>query len=131
MSCFGDTFTAFSYYIEQTTSALGVGSSVPDKPSLYIESVPTDNGYGKAKVTWVPNVSGTPGSHFYAEYRKVGKPSWEKTPPQTSFDNIEVGALEPNTEYEFRVVSVDGSYETPSAAQRFDTSAGGELEVKL
>lgn len=93
--------------------------------------MPTDNGYGKAKVTWVPNVAGTPGSHFYTEYRKVGKPSWEKTAPQTSLDNIEVGALEPNTEYEFRVVSVDGPYETPSAAQRFDTSAGGELKILL
>lgn len=102
-------------------------SAVPDKPSLYIERVQTDNGNGKAKVTWVPNVSGTPGSHFYVEYRKVGKPSYEKTEPQTNLDNIEVGGLDPDTEYEFRVVSVDGTFETPSSPQRFDTSGGGNI----
>ena len=69
---------------------------------------------------------GVPGSHFYVEYRKVGMPSYEKSEPQTNFDNTEVGGLEPNTEYEFRVVSVDGSYETPSLPARFDTSGGGE-----
>lgn len=104
---------------------MGLASSKPDTPNLHIEKVTTDNGYGRAKVTWVPNTSGTPGSHFFVEYRKVGKPSFEKTNPQTNLDNIEV-SLDPNQEYEIRVVSVDGTFETPSKLQRFDTSGGGE-----
>lgn len=44
---------------------------------------------------------------------------------QISDDTIEVGGLEPDEEYEFRVVSVDGNHETASAVQRFDTTGGG------
>jgi neuronal cell adhesion molecule len=91
----------------------------------------SENGYGKAKVTWRPNFGGTPGSHFYAQYRKAGEPSYINSAPEISQDYIEVGGLEPNKEYEFLVVSVDGIFETPSAVQRFDTSGGGEKIILL
>lgn len=113
----------FSYYIEQTTAA--AGSAVPDVPYFNIERGNSENGYGKAKLVWQPNYSGVPGSHFYVQYRKKGKPDFESSKAQISDDTIEVGGLDPDEEYEFRVVSVDGNYETPSAVQRFDTTGGG------
>jgi neuronal cell adhesion molecule len=115
---------SFSYYIEQTTG-LGGGGVVPDAPFFNIDRVPSENGLGKAKVTWIPNYSGTPGSHFLVEYRKKGMPSFERTNPQINEDNVEISGLEPNEDYEFRVVSVDGVNETPSAIQSFETKDGG------
>jgi hypothetical protein len=80
-------------------------------------------------VQWKPNYAGTPGSHFFVIYRKEGEPNWEKTDAQINDDTIVVGSLEPDEKYEFRVVSVDGTYETESASQTFDASGGGELKV--
>lgn len=116
----------FSYYIEQTTAA--AGSAVPDVPYFNIERANSENGFGKAKVVWQPNYSGVPGSHFYVEHRKKGKSTYESSKAQISDDTIEVGGLDPDEEYEFRVVSVDGNFETPSAVQRFDTTGGGLFE---
>jgi neuronal cell adhesion molecule len=61
------------------------------------------------------------------QYRKKGEPTFLKTEPQINEDHIIVGSLEPNEEYEFRVVSVDGDYETASAVQQFDASSEGEF----
>lgn len=114
------------YYIEQTTGA--TGNIIPDVPAFSIDRVPSEGGYGKAKVTWHPNYAGTPGSHFYTQYRKVGEPSWLKTEPQISEDHIEVGSLESDENYEFEVVSVDGNHETRSAPQFFDISGSGKID---
>lgn len=116
----------FSYYIEQTTGA--AGSVQPDKPAFNIQHSESENGFGKAKVQWRPNYGGTPGSHFYVKYRKNGEPNFEKTEPQINDDTIVVGSLEPNQEYEFRVVSVDGEYEVESEPQKFDASGGGKID---
>jgi neuronal cell adhesion molecule len=115
----------FSYYIEQTSAA--AGSAVPEIPNFAIEKSESENGFGKAKVTWRPNYAGTPGSHFFVQYRKKGEPTFLKTEPQINEDHIIVGSLEPNEEYEFRVVSVDGDFETASAVQQFDASSEGEF----
>lgn len=119
------TFFPFSYYIEQTSgSAI---AAVPDVPYFGIERVPSESGYGKAKVVWHPIYSGSPGSHFFVQYRKKGEPSFQKTDEQINEDHIEVGGLEPDHEYEFRVVSVDGQHETPSEIKSFDSSGGGNF----
>lgn len=110
-------FLGFSFSIEATTAS---GSYVPDIADLEVKLVNSNNGYRKVKVTWKPNYTGTPGSHFYAQYREVGKPNFQSTHPQISDDVIEVDRLDANTKYEFRVVSVDGSYETPSSITYFD-----------
>lgn len=115
-----------SYYIEQTTAPTGSLYSAPEVPDFEIERASTDNGLGKAKVTWHPNFSGTPGSHFYVQYRRIGEQAFLRTPDQTAEDHVEVGGLDSNKEYEFRVVSVDGNFETPSRSKHFYTSGGGE-----
>lgn len=60
-------------------------------PYFGIDKANSDNGFGKARVTWRPNYAGKPGSHFYVQYRKVGEPSYLPTDPQISEDHVEVG----------------------------------------
>lgn len=69
-----------------------------------------------------------PGSHFYVKYRVKNQANYLSSEPQINEDNIEIGGLEPNKEYEFRVVAVDGNFETPSAVQIFDTSDTGKFD---
>jgi neuronal cell adhesion molecule len=116
---------SFSYYIEQTTGAEGFVR--PEKPNFNVEKVESENGYGKAKVHWKPNYAGTPGSHFYVKYRKIGEPTFQTTPNKINDDTIEVPSLEPDEKYEIRVVSVDGNFETESASQTFYSSVGGKF----
>jgi neuronal cell adhesion molecule len=115
-----------SYYIEQTTGS-AAGGAIPDRPYFNIDTQPSENGFGKAKVTWIPNFSGTPGSHFYVQYREKGAPSFTVMDAPINEDNVEISGLEPNQEYEFRVVSVDGQHETPSAIKGFDTNDSGRF----
>lgn len=104
---------------------------MPDKPSFFIDRSESENGLGKAKVQWRPNVQGNPGSHFFVKYRKKGEPQWLNSDPQKNDDTTVVGSLEPETEYEFRVVSVDGTHETESDSLYFDASGGGKFCVFL
>lgn len=123
-------FSLYSYYIEQTTASTA-SAVAPDIPSFRIDPLQSENGFGKVKVTWEPILSGTPGSHFYVKYRIKGKPQFESTPPQINEDNIEIGGLDADREYEFRVVAVDGNFESPSAIQIFNTSGGGKFDVQM
>jgi neuronal cell adhesion molecule len=77
----------------------------------------------------VPNFSGNPGSHFYVEYREKGQPSFQRMDAPINEDNVEISGLEPNQQYQFRVVSVDGTHETPSPVQDFDTSDSGRIPM--
>lgn len=79
------------------------------------------------KVKWQPNFSGNPGSHFYAQYRKKGEPSWQNSDPQINEEFVEIKGLETGSPYEIRVVSVDGTEETESASQLIETSESGEF----
>lgn len=116
----------FRYYIEQKTAP--AGSAIPDKPSFNIEKQPNENnnGYDKVKVTWNPNYHGNPGSHFYVQYRKEGESQFQNEKEQISEDSYVIAGLEPNENYEFRVVSVDGEHQMPSNSQIISTSDGSE-----
>ena len=115
----------FSSHVDQTTGASG--SIIPGIPNFSIDRADSKNtGYGKAKVTWKPNFAGTPGLHFFVEHREKGESQYLNSEPQFNDDTIIVGSLEPNKEYEFRVVSVDGVFKTPSASQFFIASGEGE-----
>jgi neuronal cell adhesion molecule len=116
-----------SYYIEETTlpkEALVV--SAPDPPTLNVDIMPTDNGFAKAVVHWVPNLSGNhPGSHFYVQYRKNGETPFKNEHIfNQEFD--EIGGLDADTNYEFRVVSVDGKFETASPWKTVQTPGSGK-----
>lgn len=93
----------------------------PDVPQFAWERLPTDNGYANVKIVWLPNLDGKPGSHFFAKYRIKGESEWLKSDPQLQDDYLIVRALEPDSNYEFVVVAVDGDYLTESAPQEVDT----------
>lgn len=99
----------------------------PDIPYFTWERLPTDNGYGVVKVQWLPNIHGKTGSHFFTKYRVKGESQWERTDPQLDQDYLEVHGLQPDTMYEFRVVSVDGDHITESQSLEVDTYGTGTL----
>jgi len=59
---------------------------------------------------------------FIVQSRIKGVTNWEKTDEEKNLDHQVVSGLDPETAYEFRVVSVDGHFNTPSAAQEIDTN---------
>jgi hypothetical protein len=59
------------------------------------------------------------------QYRKVGEPQFISTDPRINEDFEEIGGLEADSPYEFRVVSVDGKAETVSAVKLIETNGGG------
>ena len=73
--------TKYRVHIKATTrSGEGVGNFVemrtanesvtpPDIPSFKLEKLPSESGFAKVLVTWLPNYSGNPGSHFFVKYR--------------------------------------------------------------
>lgn len=90
-------------------------------PRFEWERLPTDNGFANVKISWLPALDGKPGSHFFAKYRIKGESIWTKTDPQLQDDFLVVRALQPDSNYEFVVVAVDGEYLTESAPQEVDT----------
>jgi neuronal cell adhesion protein len=114
----------FSYYIEATTGAVGILGPKPDIPSFEHVALPSENGYSKVKINWRPNLAGNPGSHFYVKYREEGESNYEKSEARINEDFAEVGGLDSDKVYEFRVVSVDGDEETESASKLIEGSSG-------
>lgn len=110
-----------SVYIEQKTGSDTV-SVAPEHSTFKIDRVESNNGLKKVKVTWQPRLSPTLGSHFFVQYRIRGQPLYESSKLQMNEDNIEIDGLEPNKEYEFRVIAVDGALKTQSAIKVYDTS---------
>lgn len=101
----------------------------PDVPQFGWDRLPSDNGLAKIKVTWYPNKEGgKPGSHFFVKHRIKGESQWVFTDPEIIDDTTVVRGLQPDTNYEFRVVSVDGSFHTESGSQDVDTYGTGEAE---
>ncbi|XP_026465687.1 neuroglian isoform X3 [Ctenocephalides felis] len=107
------------YFIEQKTR--GGLSTPPDVPAFRWERMPTDNGLANIKVTWLPNLDGKPGSHFFAKYRIKNEPQYLSTQPELDDDTLIVRGLTPSEMYEFKVVAVDGDYLTESPVQEVDT----------
>lgn len=63
-------------------------------------------------------------------FRIKGETEWLTTLEEKNRDFQEVAGLDPDSVYEFRVVSVDGHYFTESATQDVDTS-GVEGPIKV
>lgn len=70
-------------------------------------------------------MQGNPGSHFFAKYRIQGKTQWEQTDTEKSENFLIVHGLEPESSYEFSVVSVDGDYYSESPTQIVTTYGVG------
>ncbi|EDW07901.2 neuroglian isoform X1 [Drosophila mojavensis] len=116
-------------YIEKTT--LGEDVAPPSPPSLAWEQLQSPNGQPTYRISWLPSTDGRSGSHFFTKYRIKGETEWTTKEPEKSVDYQDIGSLEPDTVYEFRVVSVDGHYHTESATREIDTSsAEGPIMVR-
>ena len=101
-------------------------SSLPDIPLFGWDRLPSDNGLANIKVTWFPNLEGRPGSHFFVQYKEKGQSQWLQSEPEMNDDNLIIRGLQPDTNYEFRVVAVDGEFQEPSASQDVDTYGIGK-----
>ncbi|XP_040174803.1 neuroglian isoform X1 [Anopheles arabiensis] len=116
------------FYIERATSS-GLGLP-PDVPNFYWENIRSENGLANIKVVWQPALGGKAGSHFYVKYRVKDESSWQTTDPELYENYLVVHGINPDHLYEFRVVSVDGEYQTESATQEVDTY-GIQSSVKV
>lgn len=67
------------------------------------------------------------GSHFYTKYRLKGDTEWTRTDDILEDDYVIVRNLQPDEDYEFAVVSVDGEYATDSQVREISTSGIGTL----
>ena len=75
---------------------------------------PDSSGKARIKITWQPHIEANPGSHFYVQYRKSEQIQYLSTQEELNEDSIVVPNLEADYNYDFRVVAVDGVFETPS-----------------
>lgn len=108
------------YYIERTTNV--VSSRPPGRPSfVWRQPAP---GSGSVDVTWIPDIAGIPGSHFFVQYRRYGEFSWMSTSDEYYQDNIVVTGLDLGQMYDIRVVSVDGRYFMHSDIQQLRVYPG-------
>jgi hypothetical protein len=57
------------YFIEQRTRTRSAAAGVPDKPRFLWTKMPTEEGFARVKVVWLPNTEGALGSHFFVKYR--------------------------------------------------------------
>ncbi|XP_017136257.1 neuroglian isoform X1 [Drosophila miranda] len=109
------------HYIEKST--LGDSNLAPATPSFAWEQLPSDNGQAKFRINWQPSTEGHAGTHFFTKYRVKGETQWSDAKEEKMTDFQEIAGLDPETAYEFRVVSVDGHYYTESATQEIDTNS--------
>ena len=107
------------YYTECDTNTQAMRP--PSMPDFYESRSYPLNGYVRVKITWQPHIEGEPGSHFYVQYKKAMETQFLSTQEELNLDSITIGGLEPDTDYDFRVVAVDGNHETPSETKTINT----------
>ena len=101
------------YYTECDTNRQAV--IPPSRPKFKFNVLHSESGrYARIKVTWQPQIEGNPGSHFYVQYKKVMATQFNSSKEVLNEDSIVIEGLDPDNTYDFRVVAVDGDYETPS-----------------
>ena len=97
-------------------------TEAPSVPKFkYFAMNPDSKKKARLKITWVPNIEFNPGSHFYVQYKKSEDIHYFSTDEELNEDSIVVTNLEPDHTYDFRVVAVDGVFETPSEARQIYT----------
>ena len=89
----------------------------PSEPKFHKTVMYPNGDRARIKVTWQPDIKGNPGSHFYVQYRKSGEIHFRSTNEELNEDSVVVDDLEFDQFYDFRVVAVDGRFETPSQIQ--------------
>jgi len=100
------------YYTECDTNPQALVP--PSRPKFKFAVMNPEGGLARIKVTWQPQIEGNPGSHFYVQYRKTHETQFLSSEEELNGDSIVIRGLDPDVEYDFRVVAVDGKLETPS-----------------
>ncbi|XP_075525706.1 neuroglian-like [Dermacentor variabilis] len=113
------------YFIELRTP--DESENLPDAADFIWVYVPDDEDQrANVRVTWLPPVTGHPGSDFYVQYRRKGDQAWENTTVAEHEDSILVMGLDKHASYEVRIVVVDGKYQKHSQIEEVWT---GTLDV--
>jgi neuronal cell adhesion protein len=100
------------YYTECDTNH--EATKPPSQPKFKYTVMNPDNGFARIKVTWQPQIEGNPGSHFYVQFKRTGDMQYLSSQEELNEDSIVMSGLDPDVTYDFRVVAVDGTFETPS-----------------
>lgn len=108
-----------------------MNSYPPDQPDFKWQQWPSENGFAVVKITWIPNIHGRAGSHFFVKYRIHGESTWLGRDYEFENDFIIIRGLQPSETYEFVVVSVDGEHWTESQIQEIRTIEIGIFFWKL
>ena len=94
---------------------------------IHSESAASESGTNASiKITWQPQIEDNPGSHFYVQYKKVMASQFNSSKEVLNEDSIVIEGLDPDNTYDFRVVAVDGDYETPSETIPVYTYSGNQ-----
>lgn len=112
-----------NFYIEEATRH----SQKPDVPQFTWQTIPKENGYANVKITWLPNLRGYPGSHFFAKYKRRGETIPLETDHEFQNEELEIRGLLSGEVYTMSVVAVDGDYVTESEPQDVETSSEGPI----
>lgn len=84
-----------------------------------------ENDQANVRINWLPSLQNNSGSNFYVKYRLEGESDWKETGNIEKEDHIVIHELQPDENYEFVVVSVDGPLTSESEMQEISTSAVG------
>ncbi|XP_055841448.1 neuroglian-like isoform X2 [Episyrphus balteatus] len=103
------------YFIESTTLRRDRKSKEPSVPDFKWEPLTS------IMVNWQPFNGQPTGTHFFTQYRIKGETEWQNTHEEDEQDFLIVGGLRRDSVYEFRVVSVDGKYQTASEIKEIKT----------
>ncbi|XP_057339173.1 neuroglian isoform X3 [Microplitis mediator] len=111
------------FYIDAETR----NSQKPDVPQFQWQVIPKENGYVTIKLTWLRNLNGYPGSHFFAKYKLRGETIPLETEQEFLSDDLEIRGLLSSEVYVVSIVAVDGDYLTESEPQEIETSSEGPI----
>ncbi|XP_044013518.1 neuroglian isoform X1 [Aphidius gifuensis] len=106
------------FYIEETTRH----SQKPDTPRFEWGSMPMKNGYSNVKLTWIPNLAGYPGSHFFAKYKLRDETIWQESDPELQGTELVLTGLASGEKFLMAIVAVDGDYLSESQIQEIETT---------
>ncbi|XP_017465423.1 PREDICTED: neuroglian-like [Rhagoletis zephyria] len=117
------------FFIELETKG-DDAAGIPDKPIFDVNHVRGNDGTDHVKITWYPNSSKVPGSNFYVQYRLKGTNTFFSTPRDENQEStiVYISGLDSEKTYEFRIVAVDGKYETPSELKEITPSGAFGLD---
>lgn len=110
-------YNYFRYFIKAKTNEILDVPIKPHQPTFDWKILSSEEKNMTVKVTWIPDLAGYSGSHFFVKYRLKGEREWTETRPVYAEDYAIINGLLNTEIYEFEVISVDGDQTTESKSQ--------------